>query len=160
MRLRIPALEACRKRRREEDGQDAARDDAGRARPPARARPPMPLDRDEVMKHFAAELTAAVEESGNLSKVWFPKGRIVLGREAGQALRTLLRQPVEQPYDARSRMRSPLKEIAGLLRYRLQKRLRKPASGWDQVTPADFERAVNTLKTRSDAGTWLTLLHL
>ena len=80
-------------------------------------------------------------------------------------------------------MRSPLKEIAGLLRYRLQKRLRKPASGWDQdggrklvsrrlcfvapfrparleVTPADFERAVNTLKTRSDAGTWLTLLHL
>lgn len=32
----------------------------------------------------AAELTAAVEESGNLSKVWFPKGRIVLGREAGQ----------------------------------------------------------------------------
>ncbi|CAE7665931.1 Egln3, partial [Symbiodinium necroappetens] len=126
-------------------------------RAPARA--PPPLDRDKVMKHFADELTAAVHESGGISKVWFPRGRIVLGREAGRALRELLRQPVEQPYDVRSRTRTPLKDIAGLIRYRLQKRLGKPPSAWAEVTAMDFETAVNTLRTRHDAGTWLTLLH-
>ncbi|CAE7642656.1 unnamed protein product [Symbiodinium sp. CCMP2456] len=103
------------------------------------------------MKHFADEPTAAVQESGGISKVWFPRGRIVLGREAGWALRELLRQPVEQPYDVRSDP-IPAPEAA-------QEAAIWVGTGQAVVTARDFETAVNTLRTRHDAGTWLTLLH-
>ncbi|OLQ03307.1 hypothetical protein AK812_SmicGene13759 [Symbiodinium microadriaticum] len=104
LKFDAPDLEACR--RSQADAAAAA---------PRRRRKPAKLNRDKVLKHYvwAKDLERAMGDVSAIGRIWMPQNRIVLGREAGRALRSFLAEEL--------RPRTPLREIAALFRHRLER---------------------------------------
>ncbi|CAE7253124.1 unnamed protein product [Symbiodinium microadriaticum] len=139
LRLEVPSLEACRKR------------------PHPDQRRPSKLDRDKVMKHFAQRLETSTADVPRC-QIWLPRDRIVLGREAGRALRAILAGKKWQPHEGRAKPRKPLREIAELLRHKMEQRLDKKVDRWGEVAADEFARALNR-RSSNRRMKWSSLVH-